>query len=276
MPTPDRLERITLLFPAAGGAFNASLAALLSPLGQATERGFELRRSDPDFYPQLCLDFSSDQPSVTAEFALSDGQRRRVAVENTTGLSRRSPHVYAPVPIETAAARLKAAGLEFVGLDHAGINLPWFEPGLHPRLRQLRAELKARCLYHRFPTGEAWDFILPGDADEVAGLRPVDYGRVRKPKFELVSFEKASTPLVQFDLAVNAPYERFAPLFPEALDDPQFKNIWIYLETPFPVDVCLVLNAEGGDWSKFFNGHRLRSEAVAEADSLQTAAGGSL
>ena len=257
MRPPDLLESFTLQFPAAGGAFNRSLAALLSPLGRASERGFVFRRSDPGYFPCIFLDFGSDRPTVTAEFALSQGGRLSVEVANTTGQTRRSPHVYTPVAIDDVTARLTAADVKLAGLDHAGINLPWFEGGLHPRLQQLRAELSECCLYHRFPTGEPWDFILPGGADEIGRARRVDYTRLRKPKFELVSFEKASTPLVQFDLAVNAPYERFRALFPEALNDPQYNNIWIYLETPFSVDVCLVLNAEGGDWSKFFEGQRL-------------------
>jgi hypothetical protein len=252
------LEHITLLFPASGAAFNQSLAALLSPLGQAIGDGLELACVAPGLYPRLSLDFCTKRTAVTAEFALSDGGRLEVTVENVTGLSKPSPHAYVPVKIETVSARLTAAAVKLIGLDHAGFNLPWFGPGLHPRLLQLRADLAARCLYHRFPTGEPWDFILPGDVDEIAQAKNVDYTRVRKPKFELVSFEKASTPLVQFDVAVNIPYERFRQLFPEALDDPKFRNIWIYLEAPFAVDICLVLNeAAGRDWSDFFQDSRL-------------------
>jgi hypothetical protein len=256
--TADLLESITLQFPASWGAFNQALAALLAPLGAPTGAGLEFARSDPGFTPRVRVDFGSDQAAVNAEFALSSGERLRVELQNTTGISRRSPHAYAPVAAQAVSARLGAAGLKPVGLDHAGINLPWFEGGLHPQLRQLRAELRARCLYHGYPTGEPWDFILPGDADEIVRARAVDYSRVRKPKFELVSFEKASTPLVQFDLAVDGPYEQFGALFPEALDDPQYRNIWVYLETPLAVDVCLVLNTDTGeDWSGFFEGHRV-------------------
>jgi len=257
-PSYTVLERITLLFPASGAAFNQLLGALLSPLGRATRRGLELAASEPGFYPRLSLDFCVERTGVAAQFALSDGRRFEVAVENTTGLSKRSPHAYRPVKPEAVSARLAAAAVQFTGLDHAGFNLPWFRPGLHPRLLELRGELAARCLYHRFPTGEPWDFILPGEVSEIAAAQSVDYTRVRKPKFELVSFEKASTPLVQFDMAVNAPYERFARLFPEALNDLEFRNVWVYLEAPYPVDICLVLNEDTGrDWTDFFKGSRL-------------------
>jgi hypothetical protein len=86
----------------------------------------------------------------------------------------------------------------------------------------------------------------------------VDYTKVRRPKFELVSFNKASTPLIQLDVGVNASYERFAPLFPESLNEPEYRNIWIYLRNPYTVDVCLVINEFGaGDWSDYFKGCRL-------------------
>jgi len=113
-------------------------------------------------------------------------------------------------------------------------------------------------LYHRFPTGEPWDFIIPGDKEEIAKGKEIDYNTIRRPKFELVSFGNALTPLLQFDVAVNASYERFAALFPEALNDPEFRNVWLYLENPYPVDVCLVLNEfTARDWSDFFQGCRL-------------------
>jgi len=143
-------------------------------------------------------------------------------------------------------------------LDHAGINLPWFSQGLHPVIQSLREALAASCLYHQFPSGEPWDFIIPGDVEEIRQVKPVEYNTTRRPKFELVSFETDSKPLVQFDLGVDAGYEVFQPLFPEALNDPQFHNIWIYLENPLPLDVCLVINQFGSaDWSPFFKDSRL-------------------
>jgi hypothetical protein len=88
-------------------------------------------------------------------------------------------------------------------------------------------------LYHEFPTGEPWDFIIPGDTHEIDHHKAVDYTKIRRPKFEVVSFDKASTPLIQFDVGVNLNYETFAPLFPESINDPEFRNIWVYLENPF-------------------------------------------
>jgi hypothetical protein len=105
-----------------------------------------------------------------------------------------------------------------VGIDHVGFNLPWFSSGVHPRILQLREELSSYCLYHRFPSGEPWDFIIPGNRDEIARQEAVDYTMVKRPKFEIVSFDKASTPLLQFDFQMNTSYEILQGLFPEALD----------------------------------------------------------
>jgi hypothetical protein len=129
---------------------------------------------------------------------------------------------------------------------------------VHPKILQLREKLSPCCLYHRFPTGEPWDFIIPGDEDEILNHKAVDYSEVRRPKFELVSFENASTPLVQLDISVNARYERFFELFPESLNDQELRNIWVYLESPYAVDVCLVINESSeDDWSDFFKECRL-------------------
>jgi hypothetical protein len=113
-------------------------------------------------------------------------------------------------------------------------------------------------LYHRFPSGEPWDFIIPGNRDEIALQEAVDYTMVRRPKLEIVSFDKASTPLLQFDIQMNTSYEILQGLFPEALDDPLVRNLWIYLGNPYGLDICLVANEfSEQDWSDYFAGSRI-------------------
>lgn len=254
----DLLERVVVRFPVLDTAFSGRLAALLHGLGREEDGLLGLAGSDPAFYPRLFLDFAPGGAGVRADFLLVGGEGISVGVENTTGLTRASPHSYAHLGITVADRRLVDAGIRLVGSDHVGINLPWFGDGLHPQILCLRDRLAARCLYHRFPSGEPWDFIIPGDRDEIARRKPVDYTRTRRPKFELVSFGTASTPLVQLDVQVNASYEELTRLFPEALDDPEFRNIWVYLESPYGIDVCLVLNEpDEHDWSGFFSGARL-------------------
>jgi hypothetical protein len=252
------LERITVKFPDMHVEFTHQLASLVDILGRAENHVLELTSSDQSFCPKIRPDFQSGPPDVLTDFAFSDGETISIKVENSTGLSKPSPHSYQPLDVETVNHRLMTSGVRLIGIDHVGFNLPWFFLGLHPVILQLRETLSSRCLYHQFPTGEPWDFIIPGDHGEIANRMAVDYTKVRRPKFELVSFNKASTPLIQLDVGVNASYERFAPLFPESLNEPEYRNIWIYLRNPYTVDVCLVINEFGaGDWSDYFKGCRL-------------------
>jgi hypothetical protein len=254
----DFLEKITINLSRNHAGFNNQLASWLAVLGRKKPLALDLIASDPSFYPRLAIGLQSGHSGVGVDFLLSNGEIDSVRVENSTGMQKQSPHSYKPLGIEEVAGRFTAAGIQLAGIDHVGFNLPWFAPGIHPRILQLREQMAPVCLYHRYPSGEPWDFILPGDPDEITGHRAVDYNRIRRPKFELVSFEKASKPLIQIDLGVNLRFERFAERFPEALVDPAFRNIWIYLENPHPVDICLVINEYSeGDWSGFFNGYRL-------------------
>jgi len=252
------LERIIVKFPNTSTEFTDQLALLLDVLGQSENHVLELARSDQSFFPKISFDFQSEQSDILTDFILSNGEITSFNIENSTGLNKQSPHSYSPISIGTVNQRFLSSGVKLVGIDHAGFNLPWFSSGLHPNILRLREYLHSRCLYHKFPTGEPWDFIIPGETNEIAGHRAVDYARIRKPKFEIVSFDKASIPLIQIDIAVNVKYETFAELFPESLKDMEFRNIWVYLENPYPIDICLVLNEfADGDWSDFFKDCRL-------------------
>jgi hypothetical protein len=238
--------------------FTDQLALLLDVLGRSEDHVLELTRSDQSFFPKIRVDFQSEGSGFLADFTHSNGEITSVKIENSTGLNKHSPHSYKPISVSTVSQRFLASGVKLVGIDHVGFNLPWFSPGLHPDILKLRELLSSRCLYHKFPTGEPWDFIIPGDAHEIVRRETVDYVRIRKPKFEVVSFDKASTPIIQFDIAVNDKYETLVQLFPESLLDTELRNIWVYLENPFSIDVCLVINEfTDGDWSSFFKDCRL-------------------
>lgn len=252
------LEKVTLKFPHFASEFTSRLAALLDLFGYNENHILRLTNSNQQFYPELQVNFQAGCSEVVADFTLSDGKSIHAKVENSTGLNKQSPHSYQLLSVETVNQRLMTSGISMVGLDHVGINLPWFASELHPKIIQLREALSARCLYHRFPTGEPWDFIIPGDIDEIGKQKTIDYSIVRRPKLELVSFDKTSTPLVQFDIGVNVGYESFSGSFPESLHDSKLNNTWVYLETPYSVDVCLVMNEfSESDWSEFFSGCRL-------------------
>lgn len=250
---PQFLEKAVIRLPA-NAAFANELLPLLGRLGEMARDGFEFTRSSAAFYPRVALDLWSERPAPQVDFVLSDGETWTVTIENTTGLHKDNPYPYRHVSLGQVRERLAAAHAEIVGLDHAGFNLPWFAAGVHPRLAALREQLAPVSLYHGFPSGEPWDFILPATPAEIGRQVAVDYAAIRRPKFELVSFENASTPLVQLDVGVALPYEQTRALFPEALDDPALRNMWVYLESPYAIDVCLVLNEWTGesDWCDYF------------------------
>lgn len=251
------LESITIRFPN-DLEFAIQLLTLLGMVGRDEGGCFKLTSSSPGFYPRLFLKFVPDIKDVWADFTLSNKQITSVKIENSSGIERPSPHFYDSVTAVEVIRRLASAGLKLVSIDHLGINLPWFASELHPQISSLRTTFSTACLYHQYPTGEAWDFILPGDLDEILYRKAIDYAKVRKPKFELVSFNKTSKPLVQIDVGMLASYEKLVQLFPESLKDPQFGNIWIYLENQYKIDVCLVVNPfSDRDWSDYFKEFRL-------------------
>jgi hypothetical protein len=272
------LERVILRFPAKGDPFGLHISQWMRVLGSEKPRPphslalaqkdrdnknflLQVKPSQPDYHPMIWLDFFANElAEVRVEFELSSGAVYSVELVNTTGENRQSPHAYFHITAHDFIQRLAQENLSLVGIDHAGCNLPWFAAGLHPQIAWLRDQLSKGCLYHLFPTGEAWDFILPGDTEEIRGQREIDYSKTRRPKFEIVSFEKSSTALVQFDVQLNASYEQLLGLFPEALNDPNLRNLWIYLENPYSIDVCVVANPYSpGDWSEFFKASRLAS-----------------
>lgn len=168
------LEEIALRFPGTDAGFTGGLASLIGVLGKQEDRVLELTRSSPSFYPQVLVELQSGRPGILTDFRLSNGETISFQVENSTGLGKANRHAYRPLSVETVKHRLMASGVRLVGVDHTGFNLPWFSSGLHPRIVQLWEALSARCLYHRYPTGEPWDFILPGDLDEIAARKAVD------------------------------------------------------------------------------------------------------
>lgn len=253
------LDEIIVRLPQAHHSFITGLFSILGVLGRNESHLFKLDNSNPDYFPSIIIDLESHHSDVCVDFIKSTGECLSVVIENTTGLDKQSPHSYQPLSVTTIKRRFEDFNTRLLGVDHVGFNLPWFASPIHPTIFKLRHLLSEQCLYHCFPTGESWDFILPGDLDEITRRKPVDYTEIRRPKFELVSFEKASKPLIQFDVSAQIAYEQCLHLFPESLPDPSLRNVWLYLENPYQVDVCLVINEfeADSDWSTFFAGCRL-------------------
>lgn len=254
----DVLEEIAIEFPNSDVDLDRKILAQFERVGLNADGRLRLNRSNDEFYPIISIDTNSENRKVSAEFLTSKGCKHEVLIENKTGITKKSPLKYSHLSIDDITDRFNKNGITIDNLDHVGFNLPWFSPGIHPLIEDLRHNFTSRCLYHKFPTGEPWDFIIPGSINEVLMLDKVDYSKTRKPKFEIVSFDASSTPLIQFDVQCDKKYEVFSRIFPEAIHDNQFQNIWIYVQNSHNVDICFVLNeASNNDWSSYFKESRI-------------------
>lgn len=247
------LHRITIELPPSCADFNQKLLSFLEQFGEREGNAVIFTESQPEFLPVIQI-ATCDTPVPRVVFQ-SDSSSTHVEITNTTGKEKASPHRYTPLNLEEVTQRLQ--GLELGNLDHAGFDLPWFD-GTHPEILRLRAELPSQCAYHRWPEGEDWDFILPATPDEIGKKTPFDYTRTRRPKFEIVSIDKVSTPILQFDFSVKVTFETLRNLFPEGIAEPELKNVWVYLRSEMEIDICLVIGEDSdGDWSSFFQDSRL-------------------
>lgn len=245
------LQSVDLQLPNFDQAFGDKFLSLLAPFGRRSDNTLRFTPSNPNFLPQIAFKLSDTTPK--AIFNLS-GETIEIDIANKTGQQKQSPETYRPIPIGECTDRLQ--NTELVRLDHIGFNLPWFKD-VHPDILMLRQELAARCAYFRFPTGEEWDFIIPATTEEISA-KDIDLTKDRYPKLEIVSFDKASTPLIQIDFSVRRPFTELIQLFPEGIADAELKNVWVYLKNPYDIDICLIIGEhKDGDWSDFFEGHRL-------------------
>jgi hypothetical protein len=246
------LKSINLLLPNNHSWFSEPFLNFLSPLGKRRNDQISFTPSNSAYLPEITLTTAS-VPNARAIFNLSE-KSLEIEISNRTGQERTSPEIYQPIHLEEFLKRIEL--LELQRLDHVGFNLPWFT-GVHPDVLKLRNVLAEQSAYYLFPTGQAWDFILPATENEIL-TNDIDLSKNRYPKFEIVSFEKSSMPLIQIDLSVRTRFEELKILFPEGIIDQDLKNIWVYLTNPYGIDICVVIGEKrNGDWSDFFSGHRL-------------------
>jgi hypothetical protein len=252
------LQTITLSFPQNSQELFTQLGSLFSSIISLRSNEICFTTSASGMLPHIHLACSENQYTYSARFQFSNAETHRIEITNTTGMSRQHPGGYQALPMQQVCQRLAQTHIRVLSLDHAGFNLPWFDGGLHPLLHSLSKKLSAASLYHTFPGGEPWDFILPGDTAEIDGSKPIDYNLLRQPKFELVSFDKSSRPLIQLDMGLNCSFKTLHNLFPEALDESALGKIWVYLKNPGEVDICLVMGTHSSeDWSSYFRGCRI-------------------
>jgi hypothetical protein len=253
----DCLESIRMHFPRRDGSPIRELLELLAPSLRWDQGVATVIPSGEGYIPQISMDPEADTPRVAVDFMLNPTEWMSVDMKNITGLERQNPLSYGYMGLDEVQECFGQNGIKITGIDHVGFNLPWFGPGLHPAIIDVRARLNRICLYHSFPSGEPWDFILPGQLSEIRRRKATDYHLVRRPKFEMVSFDKASTPLIQIEAMTNKAFGELRSLFPRGLADEKVHNLWLYIDNPLGIDLCLVLNEPSeADWSELFKGHR--------------------
>ena len=248
----NSLQEISIILPNTDQILFEKIVKFLSSFGKRKDNKLYFTKSSPDFIPNISLE--SDNLENSEIRFKTENSISVMQVINSTGQEKQSQHEYSLIEFDDFIKRTK--DLELGLVDHLGFDIPNFN-GLHPEILSLREDLKDKCLYHLFPTGEPWDFILPGTSQEITS-KEIDYSISRKPKFEIVSLDKTSTPIIQIDFSVKEKYENFSKLFPESLLVPELKNLWVYIKNPYNLDFCFVVNQYGGtDWNQFFKNHRL-------------------
>lgn len=240
------LSSICLLFPKLTNLFFEEFSSLLPSL---------TTQKNSRFFPNIRIE-ETNVDLVTAKFCLDKQDSFSVPIENITNQQKKSCYKYKAISLADLTDRI---GKEFCkSIDHLGFNLPWFEKSIHPEILKIRQKLKDKCLYHLYPSGENWDFIIPGSLEEISRKKEVDYSLIRRPKFEIVSFDICSTPLIQFDVSLSYKFEELVKIFPEAIHVNELRNMWVYLKNPLRIDICLVLNeTKDKDWSAFFEKSRM-------------------
>ena len=203
------LQNISIHLPEVSRLLVAALSNLLGRFVSQDSVVHRLLPSNEYFLPTISFDANSTETFAKADFEFNTNEVLSIYITNITVVEKRNPSPFRHIELETVNDRFATNGMEVVGIDHIGFNLPWFNSGIHPAIADLRNRLKSTCLYHLFPTGEPWGFIIPGESSEIGKRKAVDYNQIRKPKFELVSFDKASIPLVQIDISVDTKYADF-------------------------------------------------------------------
>ncbi|MFC1626759.1 hypothetical protein ACFL1P_00985 [Patescibacteria group bacterium] len=251
------LIQVDYILPNSNKTFNAKFLKYLSSIGNTTDNKITLNRSNNNYYPVTNIIFT-DITTPKVSFVLNDNNSIDINIINTTNVSKTSHHQYSHILLENFIKRIAPFNHKYI--DHTGFNLPFFD-GIHPEIVQLRESLKKTSLYHTFPKhleDANWDFILPASEKEINNTVKTDYTQIRRPKIEIVSFDKCSTPLIQFDIQLEGAYKDWVKIFPEAIQVPEIKSLWVYIQNDYDIDICFVLNEEKeNDWSYQFKNTRL-------------------
>lgn len=239
------LKTATICLPSKDQVFEEKFLDFLAQFGIRDKNSINFDVSNSEYFPKTAFKFGGCKSPV----AVFDHSREsRVEISNTTGKERQSPLKYTPVKLGDFLERAEDLNFEF--LDHVGFDIYWPE-GAHPEILKARKNLSKKSLYFLNTTGENWDFIIPATASEITS-KELDYKPIRRTKFEIVSLDYTSTPIIQFDISVKENFDQIKELFPEGYPDNFLKNVWVYIDNPYGLYICAVIGHRGkADWYRF-------------------------
>ncbi|WP_234442793.1 hypothetical protein [Streptomyces sp. FxanaA7] len=140
-------------------------------------------------------------------------------------------------------------------VDHTGVNLP--ACATSPRQwEDLVGALASASTMYRYPTGEAWPFVIPSTSEEFLGDIH-DFVVGREPRFELVHDQGTTQTQWQFALWTDLTRSQLELLFPEpegmafpGLDEifrtVPVRHSWPGLGIRF--DLCYRIDEHPSDW----------------------------
>ena len=222
-----------------GDGVEEALLSLLLLFGRVSSSGIDFRSSDPQHLPAVSLRFDDTVTVPQARFYFDDAAEQVVEIVNSTDKTKTNPASYQHISFEQFTERL--VPYNFSRLDHVGFDLPHFG-GVHPQLQEIVSHLARQGAYYKLDTSDPLvGFIIPATAGEIASGQELSFTKPRTPKFEIVSLDKVSTPIVQFDVSLGNRQVDLAALFPEGIYDRKLDNVWVYLSNPYNLDICFVI-----------------------------------
>jgi hypothetical protein len=239
------LQSITICVPQKDQDFERKFLDFLSKFGVKRRSSIIFEKSSSEYVPEIGFTFGDCQ---AAEATFLGSREFKISILNTTGLEKKSPLAYTPIVLDDYLDRVESLNFEFI--DHIGFDIFW-PKGVHPEIAKAREVLSKGSLYYLNQTGENWDFIIPATQEEIKS-KELDYKVIRRPKFEIVTLDYTSTPIIQFDMSVKENFEQTKKLFPEGYPDDYLKNVWVYIDNPYGLYICAVIGHRGkADWYRF-------------------------
>lgn len=246
--TLPRLRQITFLFPGSSAqerTFFRSLCALVGqvPNAQSSTTLIKLVPSAPadalpvtalevatSTFPAVALDTEQQIDLRIGQFRLHSGTR-----ESPTDTDAGDQRLWDQTCLSLGEVAARVRG-HVTRIDHTGVNLPTGTV-TRPAWNDLITALASSAALYRYPTGEAWPFVVP--TSEAEFERDItDFVAGREPKFELVYDQWSPVPVLQWSIETDLVRSELEQLFPDPYGEafPDLGDIFrtVYVAHPWP------------------------------------------